>query len=127
MTSANVRPEAHSESHFSHQETPPRITLGRRKNQVRNDGPVSGQFQTYEASLTKRSRPTKSDMEARKAALIEIMSEQRPMTVRQVFYQATVRGVIEKTEAGYGKVQRALVDLRRSGLVPYAWIADSTR
>jgi hypothetical protein len=29
----------------------------------------------------------------------------QPMTVRQVFYQATVRGLVEKSECGYDKVQ----------------------
>jgi hypothetical protein len=48
------------------------------------------------------------------------------MTVRQVFYQATVRALIDKTEAGYDKIQRDLVLLRRAGL-PYDWIADNTR
>ncbi len=49
------------------------------------------------------------------------------MTVRQVFYQATVRGIIEKTEAGYTKVQTDLVLMRRSGKLPYGWLADNTR
>ena len=40
----------------------------------------------------------------------------KPMTVRQVFYQATVRGIIEKTEAGYTKVQTDLVLMRRAGI-----------
>ena len=35
------------------------------------------------------------------------------MTVRQVFYQATV-GIVEKTEAGYTKVQTDLVQMRRA-------------
>jgi len=43
----------------------------------------------------------------------------RPMTVRQVFYQATVRGIVEKTEAGYAKVQNDLVLMRREGVLPY--------
>jgi hypothetical protein len=51
----------------------------------------------------------------------------RPMTVRQVFYQATVRGLIEKTEAGYAKVQTDLVAMRRDGWLPYNWLADNTR
>ncbi len=38
------------------------------------------------------------------------------MTVRQVFYQATVRGVVEKSEAGYTKVQTDLVIMRRAGV-----------
>ena len=47
---------------------------------------------------TKRRRSTKAEMEARFDALYQIVAEQRPMTVRQVFYQATVRGIIPKTE-----------------------------
>ena len=31
------------------------------------------------------------------------------MTVRQVFYQATVRGLVEKAESGYGKIQTDLI------------------
>jgi hypothetical protein len=51
----------------------------------------------------------------------------RPMTVRQVFYQATVKGVVEKTEAAYTKVQTDLVFMRKSGDLPYGWLTDSTR
>jgi hypothetical protein len=49
------------------------------------------------------------------------------MTVRQVFYQATVRGLVEKEESGYTKVQTDLALLRRSGVLPYDWLADNTR
>ena len=49
------------------------------------------------------------------------------MTVRQVFYQATVRGLVDKSEAGYNKVQTDLVLMRRAGYLPYGWLADSTR
>src|SRR5262245_22871747 len=49
------------------------------------------------------------------------------MTVRQVFYQATVGGIVEKAESGYNKVQTDLVLLRRSGELPYDWLADNTR
>jgi hypothetical protein len=65
-------------------------------------------------------------MEERAEALVAIVDRSKPCTVRQVFYQATVRGLVEKSEAGYGKVQRQLVDLRRAGRVPYASIADNT-
>jgi hypothetical protein len=51
----------------------------------------------------------------------------KPMTVRQVFYQATVRGLVEKSEAGYAKVQTDLVRMRRAGEMPYGWLADNTR
>jgi hypothetical protein len=50
--------------------------------------------------------PTKAEMESRAEVLLATAEEMHPCTVRQVFYQATVRGVVEKTEAGYAKVQR---------------------
>jgi len=49
------------------------------------------------------------------------------MTVRQVFYQATVRGLVEKAESGYAKVQTDLTVMRRAGELPYDWLADNTR
>jgi hypothetical protein len=81
----------------------------------------------YEASPIKRHRSTKAEVDARRDALLHIVSEMRPMTVRQVFYQATVRNIVEKCEAGYTKVQTDLVQMRRSGDLPYAWLADNTR
>ena len=81
----------------------------------------------YEASPVKRFRATKAAMEDRYTALLSICDTMQPMTVRQVFYQATVQGIVEKTEAGYGQVQRALVDLRRTGRLPYGYLADNTR
>ena len=81
----------------------------------------------YGTSPIKRQRATASDVEARWVALYNIVWHQQPMTVRQVFYQATVRGEVEKTEAGYRKVQHALAEMRRSGFLPFSWITDSTR
>ncbi len=81
----------------------------------------------YEPSHIKRDRATKTEVEARRSALYDIVAEMRPMTVRQVFYQATVQGVVEKTEAGYTKVQTDLVKMRRAGELPYDWLADNTR
>lgn len=66
-------------------------------------------------------------MAARHEALVRIVTEIGPCSVRGAFYQATVRGVVEKSEAGYGRVQRALVALRRSGAIAYRDIADGTR
>jgi hypothetical protein len=81
----------------------------------------------YEASPIKRRRATKSEVAERRAALFNIVANMQPMTVRQVFYQATVKGVVEKTEAGYTKVQIDLVLMRKSGELPYSWLADNTR
>ena len=82
---------------------------------------------TYQASSIKRQRSTKAEVEARRDALFWIVQAGKPMTVRQVFYQASVAGIVEKTEAGYTKVQTDLVHMRRAGDLPYAWLADNTR
>jgi hypothetical protein len=81
----------------------------------------------YEASPIKRRRATKAEVEARREALLEIIEAGKPMTVRQVFYQATVHGLVEKAESGYAKVQTDLVLMRRTGELPYDWLADNTR
>jgi hypothetical protein len=49
------------------------------------------------------------------------------MTVRQVFYQATVRNLVPKTERGYGMVKADLILMRRRGELEYGWLADHTR
>jgi hypothetical protein len=89
--------------------------------------PVRSPSEPYEASLIKRTRSTKAEVEARREALLDIIDEGRPMTVRQVFYQATVRGLVEKAESGYSKVQTDLTVMRRTGQLPYDWLADNTR
>jgi hypothetical protein len=82
----------------------------------------------YQASpIRRRHRSTKAEVEARRDQLFEIIDAMRPMTVRQVFYQATVRGVVEKSERGYNQVQTDLTLLRRAGDLPYDWLADNTR
>jgi hypothetical protein len=79
------------------------------------------------ASPIKRVRATKAEVEARREALLAIVDDGRPMTVRQVFYQATVRGLVAKVEASYAKVQNDLTLMRRAGELPYDWLADNTR
>ena len=75
----------------------------------------------------KRGRATKAEMAARLDAIFAIVEEIEPCGVRQAFYQTTVRGLMDKTETDYDKVQRALVKMRRDGRVPYGWIVDGTR
>src|SRR5262249_21662214 len=72
----------------------------------------------YQASPIRRIRATKAEVAARREALLDIIEAGRPMTVRQVFYQATVRGLVEKAESGYGKVQTDLTVMRRVGGCP---------
>src|SRR5262249_44067962 len=82
----------------------------------------------YQASpIKRRHRSTKAEVETRREKLIEIVRAMRPMTVRQVFYQATVRGIIDKSEHGYTKVQTDLTLMRRDGALPYGWLVDNTR
>jgi hypothetical protein len=68
-------------------------------------------------------------MEERAEFLIDYAAEHGPVTVRQLYYQAEVHGApgIDKTESGYDRVQRQVLDLRRRGRLPYNDIADLTR
>jgi hypothetical protein len=81
----------------------------------------------YQPSPIKRVRATKAEVGERREALLEIIEAGKPMTVRQVFYQATVHGLVEKAETGYSKVQTDLTVMRRAGDLPYDWLADNTR
>jgi hypothetical protein len=82
----------------------------------------------YRASpIKRRYRSTKLEVEARRASLHDIVADMQPMTVRQVYYQASVRGIVDKTEAGYTKVQTDLVKMRRASTLPFHWLADNTR
>jgi hypothetical protein len=81
----------------------------------------------YRASPIKRARATKAEVEERRRAFYAVIEDGYPMTVRQVFYQATVHNLAPKTEAGYAMVQSDLVIMRRAGDLPYGWLADNTR
>jgi hypothetical protein len=102
-----------------------RKSISSRKNRPSENSPLIPAAQAtaaaYQTSPIKRGRPrgsTKAVVEARREALLDIIGEMQPMTVRQVFYQATVRGLVEKAESGYAKVP---------GELPYDWLADNTR
>lgn len=76
----------------------------------------------------KRRRRTREEIEALDEAIVGIVAEIEPATVRQVFYQAVVRGLVEKNETrGYRVVQRRLLKLRETGEIPYGWITDNAR
>jgi hypothetical protein len=82
----------------------------------------------YRACSTKRSRRTKADVTAIRDAIIEVIEDDPPMTVRQVFYQLVARGVIEKTEEQYqGTVIRLMTEMRLSGELPFDWVIDESR
>jgi hypothetical protein len=81
----------------------------------------------YQTNSPIKRRSTKAEVEQRREALYDIVTAMQPMTVRQVFYQATVRGIVETAETGYAKVQTDLTLMRRAGELPYGWFADNTR
>ena len=80
-----------------------------------------------QACRTNGGRATRRQMEARRIALWSLTRHFQPATVRQIFYQATVHGIVPKTEAGYDAVQRGLVELRLDYDMPFAWLVDNTR
>lgn len=57
----------------------------------------------------------------------EILSEYRPMTVRQIYYQLVSRQVIENNKSNYQAVSKALVDARKEEIIPWGWIEDRLR
>ncbi len=61
------------------------------------------------------------------AAAHEILEEQHPMTVRQVYYQLVSRQAIKNRQSEYDRVQRALVGARRDGVIAWDWIEDRLR
>jgi hypothetical protein len=82
----------------------------------------------YGPRSIKRPRRSRSEIDAIREAIVDTLSEHCPMTVRQVFYALTVRGVIEKTEAEYKKtVVRLLDEMRWSGEIGWDDISDATR
>ena len=72
----------------------------------------------------------KGNNRALATAIVEIvqgMREYWPLTVRQVFYQAVSRLIIENDQSQYRRVSTVLVKLREEDLLPWVAIADRTR
>jgi len=78
-------------------------------------------------AIKSRSRRTKAEMVLLKDAIIDILADYHPMTVRQVFYRMVARGLISKDERSYRAIQRLLLGLRETERIPYEYIADLTR
>ena len=54
----------------------------------------------------------------------EVLVDQKPMTVRQVYYQLVARQVIPNNRSSYQAVSKMLVTARKNGDVPWEWIED---
>ena len=74
------------------------------------------------------TRRTKDQIVDLKFAIYKLCDRYRPMTVRQLFYQLTTMGAIDKTEQEYkGTVCRLTKEMRLNGELPWSWLADNTR
>jgi hypothetical protein len=88
----------------------------------------SAQENFYSASPIKRFRRTKAAVTSIRDAIRDVLEQDHPQTVRQVFYALTVRGLIKKAEIEYQQtVIRLLVQMREDNSIPFGWIADNTR
>ena len=84
----------------------------------------------YGASTLKRIRRTNAQMDQLDAQILAVLREDHPQSVRHVFYRMTdprLPEPVEKSDRGYRHVQSRCVALRRSGQLPYDWIADMSR
>jgi hypothetical protein len=71
---------------------------------------------------------TKANVAAIRAAIIEILTADHPQTVRQIYYQLVVRGLVQKTEIEYSQtVSRLLTEMRLAGELEWSWIVDNSR
>jgi len=89
---------------------------------------VSDPFYVPKSVKPKRQRRTKAAIVSVRDAIKDILEQDNPQTVRQVFYALTVRGCIPKLEIEYKRtVIRLLTEMREAGQVPFEWLADNTR
>jgi hypothetical protein len=59
--------------------------------------------------------------------IIDVVDQDYPVSLRGVYYRVVSAGGADKTETAYRAVGRRLLELRRSGLIPYDRISDGTR
>lgn len=75
-----------------------------------------------------RFRRTRDQIDEIKSAILQVVADDSPQTVRQIFYQLVARSVIEKTEEEYqGTVIRLLSEMRWSKQIDWEDIVDLSR
>lgn len=82
---------------------------------------------SYGARPVKRRRRSKAELDAVDDAIMTVLREENPATLRGTFYRVVSLGAVEKSELGYRLVGRQVLKLRRSGTLPMSWITDGTR
>ena len=86
---------------------------------------MSAVYQT--SHVNKRARRTKDQTVALRELLYAVLDEHHPMTVRQAYYQLVARQAIDNNRGQYQAISNLLVDMRKAGIVPWAWIEDRNR
>ena len=84
----------------------------------------------YGAGTIKRRRRTRAAVDQLDMQILDVIAEAHPQSARHLFYRMTDPRLVEpveKSDHGYRHVQRRVVELRRSGRLPYDWITDATR
>ena len=84
----------------------------------------------YQARQIKRRRSTKAQVEQLDRQIMEVLAEDHPQSVRNVFYRMTdprLPEQVEKSDRGYNQLQARITKLRREGRLPYGYISDTTR
>jgi len=57
----------------------------------------------------------------------EILDEQNPMTLRQLYYQLVSRQILKNRISQYKKLCRVIRDARKDGSIPWDWLEDRLR
>jgi len=84
-------------------------------------------IKVYGTSPIKRYRRSRAEIALLNQAIVDVLDDYNPMTVRQVFYRMVAKGLIQKDEKAYKVIQRLLLKLRLDNTIPYEYIADLTR
>jgi hypothetical protein len=58
---------------------------------------------------------------------IAILAEEKPMTLRQLYYRCISAGLIENSQREYQRLGKVMTRLREGGEVPRTWIVDHVR
>lgn len=76
---------------------------------------------------TKLKRLSNSEREELRGEIWRALDEERPASVRHVFYKLAGHRLVPKTEAAYRRVAWQCLLMRREGRIPWDWIVDHSR
>lgn len=73
-----------------------------------------------------RWRPRKETLSLMLASK-KFAQQEKPVTVRQIFYHLVSIGMLENTKEKYFSLDKFLVKARKAGYIPFEWIEDRSR